>query len=274
MPTNMQDLFERHLTRPFSQRINQLRNRIADINERLDRPAMLDQYPGRAVPFAFTRLYGPLPLTTARRVTADLPGGTGFQLSATLADPSDFYLPRNGNVKVGRYGSFVWTNAAIFSYLSWTYSADPGLDVPPGPYATFPQVGDIFDSVIPNNGGALAFNNNVSIPFERYITNLDPPNILGLGNISFDIGLYDKLRGRFLHDTDRMPAQFFSGQNVVNRPLGQEIRFDDNTELEVRLYLNEFRLGAALDTNQAFDAAQVRGYVMFTMLGRLEQQEP
>ncbi|NBT35338.1 MAG: hypothetical protein EBT03_07340 [Betaproteobacteria bacterium] len=266
MPASLPDLFQRHLTRPFTQRINALRNKIADVNALLDKPALYDQYPGRAQPFAFTRLYGPLPLTTARRMPSAL-GGTGFELLAPLADSAAYVTPRNGNVKVGRYGSFVWTSTSIFSYVSLTYSADPGL---PGNYETFPSTGDIFDPVLTNNGGALACNNLLYVNPE---TNVALPESRAI-NISFDLGLYDKLRGRFLHDTDRMPPHFFSGQNFSNRRLVEPIRFDDNTEIEPRLYVNEIRAGTLLDTDQAYNAAMFKAYVMLTFFGRLEQQEP
>lgn len=279
MDANTQNLFERHLTRPFSQKINQLRNRLADLNAKLNRPAMLDQYPGRAVPYAFTRMYGPLPLTTARRLSS-AQGGAGFEKLATVVTPSDFYLPRNGNINVGRYGSFVWTNASIFSYLSLTYSADPGISFEPfgaAPFLsvkTFAQEGDIFDSVLDNNGGAISFDGNSYIPPEKwYNFPYTGAPLRYTGDICFDIGLYDKLRGRFLHDQDRVTSMLFSGKSVVNKPLGQEIRFDANTELEPRIYLNEFRMGAMLDTDQAFNAAQARAYIAVVFLGRLEQQE-
>lgn len=276
MDANTQNLFERHLTRPFSQKINQLRNRLADLNAKLNRPAMLDQYPGRAVPYAFTRMYGPLPLTTARRLE-ESQGGAGFEKLATLADPSDFYLPRNGNINVGRYGSFVWTNTSIFSYLSLTYSADPGISFQIGgaaPYVevkNFAQQGDIFDSVLDNNGGAISFDANVYVPPEKW--RFPTGQLRFFGDLCFDIGLYDKLRGRFLHDQDRLSPLSFFGKAVTNTPLGQEIRFDANTELEPRIYLNEFRMGDVLGTDQAFNAAQARAYITVVFLGRLEQQE-
>ncbi len=267
MPASLPDLFQRHLTRPFTQRINALRNKIADVNALLDKPALYDQYPGRAQPFAFTRLYGPLPLTTARRMPSAL-GGTGFELLAPLADPAAYVTPRNGNVRVGRYGSFVWTSTSIFSYVSLTYTSDPGTVPYTGTYEYFPSTGDIFDPVLNNNGGALACNNNL------YVSPALPARYADAINISFDLGLYDKLRGRYLHDTARMPAHFFAGQNFTNRKLVEPIRFDDNTEIEPRLYVNEIRAGSILDTTQAYNAAQFKAYVVVSFFGRLEQQEP
>jgi hypothetical protein len=267
MPEPMfNDLLERHLTRPFKLYVDTLRNKVSDLADRLNSPAALDQYPGRRVPYAFSRLYGPVGPTTPRRGDAG-----GFEELAPLAQPAQFILPRNGNIRVGQIGSFFWQETNVYAYLSWTYSADPG---PLGnglvtPVATFPSAGDIFDNVFPDNGGALAFNNfrflDYSPPPVGFATVLPP-------DVSFDLGLYEKTRGRFLHDRDRMPINVFAGQNFANRKVGQAIRFDPNTELEPRVYINEVRMGNVLDTDQAYNAAQVKVYLIITFHGYLEQK--
>jgi hypothetical protein len=261
MPEPMfNDILERHLTRPFKQYVDTLRNKVSDLTDRLNSPAALDQYPGRRVPYAFSRLYGPIGLTTPRRGDAG-----GFEELAPLVQPSEFITPRNGTIKVGQIGSFLWQETSVYAYLSWTYGADPGL---PGNQATFAAAGDIFDNVIPNNGGALAFNNF------RFLE-ASPPGLLSAGvppDVSFDLGLYEKTRGRFLHDRDRMPINVFAGQNFANRKVAQTIRFDPNTELEPRIYINEVRMGNTLDTDQAYNAAQVKVYLFVTFHGCLEQK--
>ena len=249
MPEPMfNDILERHLTRPFKMYVDTLRNKVSDLADRLNSPAALDQYPGRRVPYAFSRIYGPIGPTTPRRGNLG-----GFEEFAPLVQPSQFILPRNGTIKVGQIGSFLWQETSVYAYLSWTYSADPNL---PGNQATFTAAGDIYDNVIPNNGGALAFNNF------RFIEG-DPvgPNPVFAPDVSFDLGLYEKTRGRFLHDRDRMPINVFAGQNFANRKVAQPIRFDPNTELEPRIYINEVRMGNILDTTQAYNAAQVKVYL-------------
>ena len=261
MPEPMfNDILERHLTRPFKMYVDTLRNKVSDLADRLNSPAALDQYPGRRVPYAFSRIYGPIGPTTPRRGDAG-----GFEELAPLAQPSQFILPRNGTIKVGQIGSFLWQETSVYAYLSWTYGADPGL---PGNQATFAAAGDIFDNVIPNNGGALAFNN---FRFAEYA----PPGPFAVPlppDVSFDLGLYEKTRGRFLHDRDRMPINVFAGQNFANRKVAQPIRFDPNTELEPRIYINEVRMGNTLDTDQAYNAAQVKVYLFVTFHGCLEQK--
>lgn len=260
------DLLGRHLTKPFSQFINTLRNKISDINELLDSPAALDQYPGRAYPFAFTRLFGPFGMTAAR---VGSPAAFGFDKLAPAATPAQYLLPRNGNIKVGRYGSFVWTETCVTTYLSWTYATPPGAAIPLNvePFGT--RNGDIWDTVVENNGGAMVMQNN------RYVDDLlDGGAQADIPNIAYELGLYDKLRNRFLHDRDRLPFQLFAGQNFTNKKTAQGMRFDNNTELEPRLYINEVRPRTALSTDQAFNAARIKAYFVLTIKGRLEQQEP
>ena len=54
--------------------------------------------------------------------------------------------------------------------------------------------------------------------------------------------------------------------------VAQPIRFDPNTELEPRIYINEVRMGNILDTDQAYNAAQVKVYLFVTFHGCLEQK--
>lgn len=241
------DLLGRHLTKPFSQYINTLRNKISDLNAMIDSPAALDQYPGRSQPYCFTRLYGPIPLT-----------------SPVTVNPGQYLLPRNGNVKVGRYGSFVWCETVVTTYLSWTWKQQPlGLDLVQ-PFGSLN--GDIWDFVVENNGGAMVMQNNRYVDLTLFGAT-EPPTVC------FDLGFYDKLRGRYLHDRDRLPSRLFAGQNFANKKTGEAVRFDNNTEIEPRLYLNEFSVNRDIDPALLVDA-YAKAYLVLTFKGRLEEQEP
>lgn len=242
------DLLGRHLTKPFVQYINTLRNKIADINAMIDSPAALDQYPGRSVPYCFTRLYGPISLT-----------------SPVTVNPSQYLLPRNGNVKVGRYGSFVWCETVVTTYLSWTWKQQPE-SLPVSVEAFGAKNGDIWDFVVENNGGALVMQNN------RYVATDTSPAVAP-PTVCFELGFYDKLRGRYLHDRDRLPSRLFAGQNFASKETGEAVRFDNNTEIEPRLYVSEFSLGRNLD-EETLEDAYAKAYLVLTFKGRLEEQEP
>jgi hypothetical protein len=251
------DVFKHHILRPFSQRVNYLRDKAERINEILDRPAPFDQYPGRVIPTCFSKLYGPFGPVTARRSSE-----AGQESLATLATPADYSLPRNGNILVGQQGSFRLIEMAATSYMSLTYSADPGLA---GDQRVFTQFGDIYDTVIDNNGGAILFNARDFVPTNPASTGSQA------SNISFDIGLYDKLRGRQLHDGKSLPINIFSGQNFATRRVPEHIRFDTNTELEPRLFINEIRIARDPETDQAFNAMELKVFIYVTFKGVLEQ---
>lgn len=256
---NLNDLLARHITRPLTGYVSMLRNKVADINGVLARSAALDQYPGRMQPRCFTRLYGPLSLTTARR-----DGEIGFEGLAAVAEPAQFVLPRNGNIKVGRFGSFVWMETSVNAYLSWTYNTDPGIA---GNQKVFTTFGDIFDPVIASNGGAMVMNNFRWTDPGVGVTDFVPI-------VSFDLALYDKLRGRYLHDGQKLPINLFSGQGYCNKKTGQDSRFDPDSEIEPRLFINDIRVNNTMATSQWFNASNFKVYVSLTFKGRLEQQEP
>lgn len=255
------DLLERHLQRPVVGAIQTLREKVREISDILDGPAALDQYPGRTVPFTFTRFWRIDNPVTARR-DAD---GAGHELLATLATPGTYLLPREGTVKVGRFGTFTWTRASLNVYQSLTYAADPGFGTN---VSLFTRAGDIFDDVVQNNGGAVWSGNRL---FHQYDPAIDDPKLIP--NVSLRLGLYDKLRGAFLHDTDRMPINFASGQLYANRLLQEPIPFDANADIEPRLYVDEIRVANALDTTQAFNAARLRTFVVMSFIGYINQND-
>lgn len=237
------DVLTAHVLRPFKRAVDVARNRVNDLRRRMAHPAFLDQYPARTVPYVFSKLYGPFGLVAARRN-----GAVGFEGRAPVAEAGDFILPRNDIVRVNREGAFYWTATNIAGYYSLTYDADPGLAANPGVISA--PVADIFDPVFPNNGGALVVN-----------------NFFGNGvRICFDLVLYDKKRGRRLHENS-LPPQVLCGQGYANKTNASPIRFDPNTEIEPRLRLLEVRPDDLLDTDQAFDAAQFAGYLSLNFIG-------
>ena len=91
----------------------------------MNAPAFLDQYPANAVPFNFAKLYGPIPLTTARKYDPAGVPGAGFEKFAALVDLGAFLKPRNGNVFVNREGAFYWCATNIAAYYSFTHVRTP-----------------------------------------------------------------------------------------------------------------------------------------------------
>lgn len=261
----IRNLLERHLSRPINAALLGLRNRLDDMNEQLQSPAALDQYDDRAQPFAYQRWYGPLPLTTPRRYDDD--ANNGFEKLATVASPSTFYLPRQkGNIRTHRGGRFKWEEVAIHSYISWTWSSN--VDITGFDFQTFTTVGDLFDPFIPQNGGAMLMNNNRYVDLQTSGAN----EVLDVPNASFELGLYDKTRNRYLHDGDRLPSALFSGQSFINRIMAEPMALDPNTEIEPQLHVDEVRIRNVLNSDTLFNACQFRLWVSLTLLGTLEQE--
>lgn len=257
---NYTTIFERHVSRPFSAYLKSLQYKIQDINELLDSPAGYDQYPGRVVPTNYSRWYGPIDPVTPRRN-----GEVGYEGLADVADPAAFILPRNGNIKVGPQGTFVLHEVSFTGYLSVTYGVGGS---PPATHRDFNTFGDIFDDVCVQNGGAEICNN---FRFWRDEPISDAND--GYPFICFDIALYDKLRGRQLHDGTRLPVYPFTGQNFANRAMSESVRFPPNTEIEPRIYLNAVGMGPFLDTTAVYNACSFKAYLNLTFKGHLEQKQ-
>ncbi len=247
MASSKESIIERLSNLPIRRYANALRNQVNDLTKRLDSQAYLDQYPGKSVPGLISKLYGPIALTTARRN-----GATGFEAFATVANPGQFVLPRNTNILIGRDAAFYWCSTNVYGYLSWTYAADPGFAAP----ITTLGPGDIFDTVIERNGGAIAMNN---FALDGYITPTRP-------NISFELDLYDRKRGRSIND-GKLPAETFAGGAFEFKKAPSIVRMDVDTEIEPRLYVDEVRMGANLNADQPFNAARVRAYVSLVLKG-------
>ena len=245
---NLQQKLEELSTRRY---IEVLRNRVNDLNKKLNTQPYLDQYPGKTQPFIFSKLYGPFGLETARRTT-----NPGHESLAPLVNPSAPLLPRNQNILTSRIGAFYWCSTHVTGYLSWTYTEDPGFDFTVPINTQIPS--DIFNPVLEANGGAALFNNFASLNFAQTGTTVP---IIG-----FELGLYDKKRGRYIGD-GVLPSEMFCSGNFGNRRLPQPIRFDVDTELEPRLHITEVRMGNYLDTDQSFNAAQVQCYLNICFKG-------
>jgi hypothetical protein len=257
--------FEAHLLRPFKHGIDNVRQRIRGLTQRANDPVFLDQYPARAVPYVFSKLYT-FDMVAPRRVEAPQ-GGTGYWLSAPVVELGEFILPRNGNLFVGRDGPFYWCSSNIAGYMSFTYDSAPGIG--DGGVVPLP-VSDIFNRAIEDNGGALQTSY-----FWGSFGRPDPlaPGSLGgeMPRICFDMEMYDRKRGRRLHE-ERLPPQLFSAGNYANKDRSHVTRFDPNTEIEPRVRLLDVCPGEELVAdpvagNQQFAAAQFRGYLNIIFKG-------
>ena len=246
--SNLQQKLDELSTRRY---IEVLRNRVNDLNKKLNTQPYFDQYPGKTQPFIFSKLYGPFGLEATRRTT-----NPGHESLAPLVNPSKPLLPRNQNILTSRIGAFYWCSTHVTGYLSWTYTEDPGFafPVPIDPQAP----SDIFDPVLERNGGAALLNNFSSMNLSQAGTTVP---IIG-----FELGLYDKKRGRYSGD-GVLPSEAFCSGNFGNRKLPEPIRFDVDTELEPRVHITEVRMGDYLNTDQSFNAAKVQCYLNICFKG-------
>lgn len=248
--------------------IDVLRNRVNDLNQKLGTQPYFDQYPGKTQPFIFSKLYGPFGLVRPGLAETIEDCNTAFQLLAPTAAPADYLLPRHENILTGRTGSFYWCSTQVTGYISWTYVEDPEIeyygDILPAPIDPR-EPGDIFDSVIGANGGACTWNQFASTDFSQK----GSENPL----ISFDMAFYDKKRGRYLGD-GKIPAEMLCAGSFGPRKLPEPIRFEPDSEIEPRLYINEVKMGSFLDTEKAFLAARVACYLNVCFKGYFIMEEP
>jgi hypothetical protein len=247
------NLLQKHRQLPFKRMMDVISAKLADLNDMLNVPAPEDQGPGRIIPYCMPVLYGPLPLVTPRRDTVL----GGFEAQAQLAAPGTPFLPRNGNLLIGREMTFEVQSISAFGFVNFGYSGTPSYAVP----RPATPVGDIFDDVQHSNGGAMPLDY-----FGGTFSTMSAA-VPNLWNISFDVELYDRLRGRRLHEK-RLPVELFAGGRYANRKIGQAIRFPQGTTIEPRIFINEIRMGSALDAAVDYDAAQVKAYVCLVFKGR------
>lgn len=255
----------KHKQLPFSRFMDVIEAKIDDLVDLLNRPVPYDQGPGRVVPMSIAAWFGPLPLTTPVRETNGAPslaGQDGFCRLAALANPNRFSVPIDGDINVGRDSRFRVKSLNAFGFVNWGYKSNPGFNVP---YTNANGVGDILDPVGPNpaigpNGGAMPldfFGGTFST------ANITQPN---LPNISFEVELYDKIRGRRMHDK-RLPSQLFSGGRFANRKTAAPLVWPVGSKIEPRLFVTEIRMGSILDGATAFNAASVKAWVCLVFKG-------
>jgi hypothetical protein len=244
------DMFKLLDELPARRYMDMLRYRVQMLNQALGKSAYFDQYPGKTVPYMFSKLYGPIGQVTPRRV-----GVTGWLGQAPVANPAIFILPRQNNVLTGRDGVFYWCSTNATNLLSWTRTSAAS-----GPVVTKP-VGDIFTPVIDNNGGARILQNLSDVNF-----NYREPSI------SWDIDIYDKRRGRSI-TSGRIPAETIFGGTMGYKKWKKPVRWDVDTEIEPRLYVNHARVPFQDTNGPVFDASQVAFYVNVVFKGFLALEE-
>ncbi len=224
---DLRNLVENSKRRLIDDYVNVLRNKVDDLTRKIWRDDETDvfanQYPGKCVPFSYSRTYGKFQYNG---ITAQNP---------TPNPRIDFLLPSRpspGNLIVGREGAFhlVSMNYAAFSTMSFS----------PIGSAVVPTPGDLFDSFFYLRGGAVGETNRTNqLLFAADLDGIagaDSSARLAFDPIGFELEFYDKKRDRALHE-DRLPSEQINGANYTNKKISQEIRFDSNTEIEPRVYI-------------------------------------
>jgi len=201
---DLRDFVENRKRRLIDDYVNVLRNKMHDLSCKIWKDdgidVFADQHDGNVKPFCYSRVWGPLTFADASLTQFILPS-----------------YPQPSNVLVGREGAFYWEEANVCAFSSWPMSPLDSVVIPP--------VGFIFDPAFQANGGAIP-----EIRSAMDDGTLESP-------IGFDLVIYDKKRGRALHE-GKLPKEFFHGARVTNKSLAEPIRFDPNSEIELRLYLN------------------------------------
>lgn len=261
-------LVEKHRQLPFKRFMDLISSKVDDLNEMLNKPTPYDQGPGRIIPYAIPVWYGPLPLTTSGRA-GTITGQDGFQTLAALANPAAFVIPRDGDVLIDREMSFHCHSLSAYGFVNWGYKSNPGFAVP---YTNPAGVGDILDAVGENpavgpNGGAMPMDY-----FGGTFSTLSSPQP-NLPNIAFEVELYDKLRGRRMHD-GRLPVEMFQGGRIAHRKTASVLKFEKGSKIEPRLFVNEIRMGSILDGAAAFNAASVKAWVCLVFKGTQHVEIP
>lgn len=276
------DLFQLLEELPVSRYLKTLSHRVYSLAGKLNRSAYFDQHAGKSVPYNYSLIWGPITQATPRRV-----GATGFLGLAPLIDPNTFILPRNGNVLTGRDGAFIWHATNMSTWLSWTRTSATAAWPVAGPVSALPA-GDIFSSVVQANGGAQVLMNLSDIGWGNGASarGIDAPAVY------FEIDLYDKKRGRSVTG-GRVPAETYFGGTLGAKEHslprgtvggggggGTAYRWEPDTEIEPRLYVNQARVpqidpatGIYDQDSTIFNAQTVAFYVTMTFKGELLLEE-
>jgi hypothetical protein len=214
---------------PVRRAIQVLRNRISDIGKNIDGVSFFDQHPGKRLPWCFSKTY--------------LIDGT---VDPATVNPSTFLLPQGSNILTGRDASFHWCETNAFAFAQRN--------------EVLPNAG-LFDAVqrgggatyVPNVQGGFAINNN-------------EPATTDFTRVCFELDLYDRRRGRSITN-GKIPGQTVVAGSTGFRRWREATRWDPDTEIEPRLYVNEAHSAAALAT------ANHRFFVNITFKGYLTIQE-
>ncbi len=248
---------------PMRRALVTLSNRARIITKRLKTVANFDQYPSKEKNFSFSCRYGPIPLETPGRQGETV----GYLGLADLINTTQPRLPIEGNMKTGRQGAFYLCGVNATMDFSWTRT---GANGDGGPVNALPA-GDLFDSVIEQNGGGQTLQNLMDLEWSAGGTQRQ-----NAPSMSWEIDLYDKRRGRSISG-GRVPAEMFMVGTLGFRKVGgmayeaggaRGMRWDVDSEIEPRLYVTQARVPFAT-TDAIFNAARVafwanvvfRGYV-------------
>jgi hypothetical protein len=250
------DIFQQAQDEANIHRLFALQQQVDELEREINETGGMPQYPGKTVPWAFSALYGPIPILATRRNDS----GAGTVHLAPLVSTTTPYLPRNRNLLVGRDGAYYWCAANVAGYYSWTYTSDPGTSVAvPAIVPVRNAVADIFDPVFPNNGGAEGLQNFAAFCCSGFAN----------PHVCFEVDLYDKKRGRSLTD-GKCPPEPFMGLTYGFQEFDSPQRFQEDTELEPRLFVTDAGvLGAisAPDTDAVYNASSVAFYVNLALRG-------
>ena len=96
---DLNDVYKKLAELPLRRFAEVLRNKAQDLVSQLGTPAYFDQYPSKRVPWIFSRTYGPIPLTSTRKLP-----------------PSEVLV--NSTATAG--GAFTLTDATRVGPLAWT----------------------------------------------------------------------------------------------------------------------------------------------------------
>jgi len=258
-------LVDKHRQLPLKRFMDLIGSKLDDLNDLLLKPTPYDQGPGRIEPYSIPVLYGPIPLTTAGRA-GDLVGQDGFQAQAALADPAKFIIPRGGDIIISRNQSVRIYSMSAYGFVNWGYTENPGFVVP-SPVIDARGVGDIFDNVINANGGAMPLDY-----FGGTFSTLSTPQP-NLPNIAFEVELYDRIRGRRMHDK-RLPSEMFQGGRIGHRKTGSLLSWEQGSKIEPRVFIKEARMGSVLDGADAFEAASVKVWLVLLFKGTAHLEAP
>ena len=252
------DMFEGLDELPFRRHAGALRNRVNDLNHRLSTGAYYDQFPGKSVPWVFSKWYGPISPQVPRNV-----GVAGADAFAPLVTPARFVLPRGTNVLTGRDAAFYWCSTNVATYVNWTYAPGAAPFFPGAPVAAGPN-GDIFDAAIEMNGGAQMCMDNTN----AFTRGAVPGSAL---RVCFELDLYDRKRGRSLTD-GRIPSEVIMGQMMENKSTIWPLRFDVDTEIEPRIYITEVN-GFIQGDAVAYPHNQVTVFINLAFFGYNQLEE-